>query len=437
MNTDTKNFFPISTIKRIFCFWGAVCGKSVFGTKEKDNKGFTKSPLAPTKFPTLPGIKGVEIATMEVGFVYRGRPDYFLARLAKGTVVAGVFTTSKTCSTVVDYAKAIVKGSNAVTLIAVSAGNANAFTGEKGRQANLRFVDLSKKIANVAADVIPCNTGIIGEVLDTKPLESLKEAQFTATWKQAAKAIVTTDTFAKGSVATAKIGDKTVNIVGIAKGSGMIAPHLATMLAYVFTDARISRDQLQALTEDLMDVSFNAITVDSDTSTSDSVIVCATGKANNVTGDLSDFTRALRSVFQDLAKQIVRDGEGARKFITVNVTGAESDRSAKKIAFSIANSPLVKTAIAGEDANWGRIVMAIGKSGENVDRDLLEIAIGNINIVKKGEIAKQYDEALLNRHLQRQNIVIDVDIHKKQGAATVWTCDLTHGYIDINASYRS
>ncbi len=402
------------------------------------------SPLAPAVFPQMPPIDGLEIAVAAVGFRYTNRLDYALFRLCATAAVAGVFTTSSTRSAAVLHAQhALACGG--VRTIAVNAGNANVFTGNAGRVANTIFAEQALRLCGFdpssdssVLPVVCCSTGVIGEVLDTTPLTAIPRLDFNASWHQAAQAISTTDTFAKGATATAKIDGTTVTITGIAKGSGMVAPNMATMLAYVFTDACIDQDVLNALVRDMTAVSFNSITVDSDTSTSDSVILSATGRAGNApNGDLSDFKRALQQVFIDLACQIVKDGEGASKFITVKVCGAKTDADAHTVAMAIANSPLVKTAIAGEDANWGRIVMAVGKSAAYVEADKLSIAIGGVVIAKNGERVEAYDETPVAKHLQGTHIDIAVDVNVGIGAKTVWTCDLTHGYIRINADYRS
>lgn len=403
-----------------------------------------KSPLAPLFFPDMPPLDGVEIAVASVGFKYQNRPDYVVLRLADGTCVSGAFTTSLTRSSAVDYSRQALKNGG-VRTIAINAGNSNAFTGHRGKHANdifarhaMRFTGCDGSENDGVLPVVCCSTGVIGEVLDTEPLSRMTHMDFTANWHQAAEAIVTTDTFAKGVTATAKIGDTVVRINGIAKGSGMIAPDMATMLAYIFTDACIAQDTLDDMLLEMTQLSFNAITVDSDTSTSDSVILGATGRAgNHPYADLADFKHALYGVFVDLATQIVKDGEGASKFITVRVSHAQSDKDAKTVAMAIANSPLVKTAIAGEDANWGRIVMAVGKSGAVANRDTLSIAIGGVAIAHNGEGVDNYDQAPVTQHLQGTDITIDVSLNLGTGAATVWTCDLTHGYIRINADYRS
>ena len=395
------------------------------------------SQLAPKSFPKLHTIEGIDLCAMAVGFKYTGRLDYFLARLCTGAAVSGAFTKSSTRSSAVDYCRdSLALGG--VRVLAVNSGNSNAFTGRRGQDANIQFAEMSKKLAGVDGGVVPCSTGVIGEVLDITPLQKISTAHFDSTWQDCANAILTTDTFAKGATSVAMIGDTQVKISGIAKGSGMIAPDMATMLAYIFTDATIEQSILNTIVKDMTDISFNSITVDGDTSTSDSVVLCATGKAGNDTkADLSDFKKSLQAVFIDLAQQIVKDGEGATKFITVTVKGADDAASAKAVALSIANSPLVKTAIAGQDANWGRIVMAVGKSGQNANRDTLSITVGGVVIADKGEGVEGYDELPVSQHLQGSDINIDVNLNIGDGHATVWTCDLTHGYITINADYRS
>ncbi len=402
------------------------------------------SPLAPATFPTLPDINGVRLAALACGLRYKGRTDLMLAEFAPGTVVAGVFTKSKTASATITKCKENLKSGVARALI-VNSGNANAFTGIKGVQA-------VENITAAVGDVVGCDgghvfsasTGVIGEPMDdgkiTSALNDLKNSLGggSGVWQEAANAIMTTDTFAKGATRSAKIGDTVVTINGIAKGSGMIAPDMATMLSFIFTDAAIDADVLQQMLSELNDKSFNSITVDSDTSTSDTVLVFATGAAgNDKNSPLDDFKNVLSEIMTDLAHQIVRDGEGATKFISINVTGAESEMAAKTIGLSIANSPLVKTAIAGSDANWGRIVMAVGKSGEEADRDKLSISIGGVEIAAMGSAVPGYDETPVAAHMKNDEINIQVDIGIGNGCWTVWTCDLTHGYISINADYRS
>ena len=405
----------------------------------------TVSPLAPERFPDLPEIGGVRVATVEAGIRYKGRDDLLLVELAPGTAIAGALTRSLTASAPVDWCREALTGGRARAIV-VNSGNANAFTGRVGKTAVEHTVAAAAAALGCAErEVFVSSTGVIGEPLPAEStivqkLPGLARALASGSWDRAAGAIMTTDTFPKGASAEAKIGGRTVRIAGIAKGSGMIAPDMATMLAYVFTDAAVPPDLLQRLTSRAVERSFNAITVDSDTSTSDTVLVAATGAAGNPEPDaamLRGFARALEAVCRDLAHQIVRDGEGASKFVEIAVTGAASARAAKRIGLAIANSPLVKTAIAGEDANWGRIVMAVGKAGEKADRDALRIGIGGVEITRGGQVVPDYDETPVARHMQGQDIRIAVDIGVGRGKATVWTCDLTHGYIDINGSYRS
>lgn len=407
----------------------------------------TKSPLAPGRFPVLPPIDGVRLSAGACGLRYKGRSDLMLAELAKNTRIAGVFTRSLTAAAPIDWCRKALKGGR-VRAIVVNSGNANAFTGRVGDAA----VRDTVRAAAAAFDcpqnqVFVSSTGVIGEPLPVErlvqALPRLKGNLAPGAWRAVADAIMTTDTFAKGATRTARIDGATVTINGIAKGSGMIAPDMATMLAYVFTDAAIDQGPLQAALSAAANKSFNAITVDSDTSTSDTVLLCATGRAAHrritsaTDARLRDFRRKLEEVMIDLAQQIVRDGEGASKFVTVTVTGAASARAAKRIALSIANSPLVKTAVAGEDANWGRIVMAVGKAGERADRDRLQIRIGGIVVAEDGLRRAGYDETPIAQHMKGQNIDIAADVGIGRGRATVWTCDLTHGYININADYRT
>ncbi|TCS63496.1 bifunctional glutamate N-acetyltransferase/amino-acid acetyltransferase ArgJ [Varunaivibrio sulfuroxidans] len=405
------------------------------------------SPLAPASFPKMTPLGGVRLAVGACGVRYKERTDVLLVELAPGATVGGVFTRSKTASASVLRCRAHLPGGAARALL-VNSGNANAFTGARGVAAVDRVVATAANVLGCAEEtVFTSSTGVIGEPLPdgklTAFLPTLKERLDADRWEDAARAIMTTDTFAKGSVRTARIGGATVRIQAIAKGSGMIAPDMATMLAYVFTDAKIPAPVLQALVAEGAERSFNAITVDSDTSTSDTLLAFATGHARHAEVEaaddpiLADFRAAFDAVLIDLAHQIVRDGEGARKFVTIAVGGAQNDVAARKIGLAIANSPLVKTAIAGEDANWGRIVMAIGKAGEAADRDRIAIAIGGVEIARDGEAVPDYDETPVARHMKGQEIDIAVDVGVGTGAATVWTCDLTHGYIDINADYRS
>ena len=405
----------------------------------------TVSPLAPERFPDMPAIGGVRAATAEAGIRYKGRDDLLLVELAPGTAIAGALTRSLTASAPVEWCREALAGGRARAIV-VNSGNANAFTGRLGQAAVAHTVAAAAGGLGCAErEVFVSSTGVIGEPLPAEStivekLPGLVRALSSGAWEGAARAIMTTDTFPKGASATARIGGRTVKIAGIAKGSGMIAPDMATMLAYVFTDAAVPPGLLQRLTSRAVERSFNAVTVDSDTSTSDTVLVAATGAAGNPEPDaamLRGFAQALEAVCRDLAHQIVRDGEGASKFVEIAVSGAASARAAKRIGLAIANSPLVKTAIAGEDANWGRIVMAVGKAGEKADRDALRIAIGGVEITRGGQVVPDYDETPVARHMRGQDIAIAVDVGVGRGKATVWTCDLTHGYIDINGSYRS
>jgi glutamate N-acetyltransferase/amino-acid N-acetyltransferase len=410
--------------------------------------GPTKSPLAPIAFASLPPLAGVRLATGEAGIKYRDRTDVLLMVLAPSTQVAGVFTKSKTASAPVDWCRKHLPAGTARVLV-VNSGNANAFTGKAGAES-------VREVAESAAGVVGCraqevflaSTGVIGEPLPhqkiTRILGRLAESGAAGGWRQAAEAIMTTDTFPKLATATAHIDGHRVTISGIAKGSGMIMPDMATMLSFIFTDARLPAGVLQPLLNEAVSRSFNAITVDSDTSTSDTLLLFATGKGANHPSiskasdkRLNQFKDRLNTVLLDLAQQVVKDGEGATKLIQVEVTGAQTNESAKKIALSIANSPLVKTAIAGGDANWGRVVMAVGKAGEPAERDRLKIVFGNHVVADKGERAAGYNEALATKAVSGQEVAISVDVGVAKGRATVWTCDLTEGYIRINGSYRS
>lgn len=405
-----------------------------------------KSPLAPTHIPTLPELDGVLIGTAATEMKYKGRDDLLLISIPDGAVIAGVFTTSKCFSAPVGWCRDIVSKNKKAKALLVNAGNANAFTGTAGDNAMFSTIKaVADELNCEEEEVYVASTGVIGEVLDEKwiiaHIEDTSQNLSKNNWNAAAKAILTTDTFAKLSTKTAMIGDQKVTINGITKGSGMIAPDMATMLGFIFTDAAIEKDVLQMLLKETCDESFNSITVDSDTSTSDTVLLFATGKENPINDiadeRLNDFKKKLAELMLDLSHQIVRDGEGASKFISINVTGAENDSAAKKIALSIANSPLVKTAIAGEDANWGRIVMAVGKAGEKADRDKLNITIGGQKVTESGMAVDGYDEDYCTSHLKGQEIDIAVDVGIARGQSTVWTCDLTHEYITINADYRS
>jgi glutamate N-acetyltransferase/amino-acid N-acetyltransferase len=401
-----------------------------------------KSPLAPDAFPTMPAIAGVRLAVGEAAIKYQDRTDLMVAQLASGTTVAGVYTRSLTASAPVEWCRKALGGGQAEALI-VNSGNANAFTGKAGEASVERTVEAAADLFSCRpSKVFVASTGVIGERLPddklTAALPGVMETLDADNWEEAAQAILTTDTFAKGASRTADIGGTQVTINGIAKGSGMIAPDMATLLAFVFTDADIDAESLQSLLASGADKSFNAITVDSDTSTSDSLMLFATGQAgNDKAASLDDFKAKLDELLIDLAGQVVRDGEGASKFISVTVTGADDHGAAKRIGLAIANSPLVKTAIAGEDANWGRIVMAVGKAGEKADRDKLVIKIGGIAITDGGQVIAGYDETPVAEHMKGSDIDISADVGIASGEATVWTCDLTHGYITINADYRS
>jgi glutamate N-acetyltransferase/amino-acid N-acetyltransferase len=404
------------------------------------------SPLA-TALPALPPLAGVALGAAAAGIRYQGRNDLVMVELAPGTTVAGVFTRNKCPGAPVDWCRAALKGGRARALVA-NAGNANVFTGRAGAEA-------TRATAAAAAGLIGCrprevmlaSTGVIGEVLPhetlTAALPALHAALAEDAWDAAARAIMTTDTFPKGAIRKCRIGAAEVTIQGFCKGSGMIAPDMATMLCFVFTDARLSASLLQSALNKGVGGSFNCTTVDSDTSTSDTVLLFATGQARHPrvsaegTSMLREFQAALADLLLDLALQVVRDGEGARKLVRIDVTGAVSARSAKRVALAIANSPLVKTAVAGEDANWGRIVMAVGKAGEPAERDRLSVAVGGVWMARDGAVVDGYDEAPVVEHMKGGEVTIEVDLALGRGRATVWTCDLTHGYIDINGSYRS
>ncbi|MCS6921105.1 MAG: bifunctional glutamate N-acetyltransferase/amino-acid acetyltransferase ArgJ [Elioraea sp.] len=404
------------------------------------------SPLA-VPFPPMPPIAGVTLGATAAGIRYRGRDDVMLMAFAPGTTVAGVFTRNRCPGAPIDWCRAALASGRARALL-VNAGNANVFTGRLGREACDRA---ARAVADLlgcrARDVFLASTGVIGQPLPVERIEAalpdLARSLTAEGWERAARAIMTTDTFPKGAVRSARIGNAAVTIAGIAKGSGMIAPDLATMLCFLVTDAKVPAPALQRLLARGVESSFNRTTVDSDTSTSDTVLLFATGQAKHprvpAQGGplLRDFARALNEVLQELALAVVRDGEGAQKLIRIDVSGAVSPRSAKRVALAIANSPLVKTAIAGEDANWGRIVMAVGKAGEPADRDRLSVAIGGVWMARDGSVVPDYDETPVVAHMKGREIAIAVDLGLGRGRATVWTCDLTHGYIDINGSYRS
>ena len=408
---------------------------------------YNRSPLAPKSFPRLPAIPGVQIASRAAGLRYSGRRDLFVAQTAPGTTVAGVFTRSKTAAAPVDWCQQAVRGGVGRCLV-VNAGNANAFTGRAGLQTVAETVGCMRGLSGCAeTEVLIASTGVIGEQLSAAKIIGALPGAYASMkptgWKNAAEAIRTTDTFPKGAVRYATIGRTKVRLAGIAKGSGMIAPDMATMLAFLFTDAAIPAPVLRRLLRSANERTFNAITVDGDTSTSDTVLLFATGQARHApitspaATELAGFREALHDLMLDLAHQIVRDGEGASKFVEIRIRGAESKTAARNIAMAIANSPLVKTAIAGEDPNWGRIVMAVGKAGEQADRDRLAIDFGDIAVARAGEQAANYSEAKAARYMKRREIEIAVDVGVGRGRFTAWTCDLTHGYIAINSDYRS
>src|SRR5215471_6117972 len=405
------------------------------------------SPLAPKAFPQLAPIAGVRLAAFACGIRYTGRDDLMLAELAPGSTVAGVFTRSLTAGAPVLWCRDCVPGGK-VRGIVVNSGNSNVFTGRAGK-------DVVVNTAATAARLLACDpkeifissTGVIGEpppaekIIDALP--KVVQLLSADAWEPAARAILTTDTFPKGATATAAIDGVEVCLNGFAKGSGMIAPDMATMLAYVFTDAALPATVLQPLLTEAADRSFNCVTVDGDTSTSDTVLLCATQQAGHppivspADRRLAGFRQALDSVMIDLAQQVARDGEGAQKFVTIEIAGAATARAARSIGLAIGNSPLVKTALSAGDPNWGRIVMAVGKAGEKIDPDRLAISIGGIPILAEGGPVPGYYEAPVAEYMKGREITIAIDIAIGTGNATVWTCDLTHGYIDINASYRS
>ncbi|MFH1796518.1 MAG: bifunctional glutamate N-acetyltransferase/amino-acid acetyltransferase ArgJ [Pseudomonadota bacterium] len=408
------------------------------------------SPLAPKSHPKMPPIAGLRIATAEAGIKYKGRTDLLAMVFDEGTTVAGVFTRSKCPSAPVDLCRANLPGGKARMLV-VNSGNANAFTGKKGRAATDATASAASSAAGCAAsEVFLASTGVIGEPLDpakfTHLLADMAKRAQPELWPEAGRAIMTTDTYPKYATQTVLLGDTLVTINGIAKGAGMIAPDMATMLSFVATDAPIAAPVLQELLSKGTAKTFNAVTVDSDTSTSDTLLLFATGAAAKRGAPriedakdvrLQPFRRALNKILKNLALQVVRDGEGARKEVEVTVTGAKSARSAKKIALSIANSPLVKTAVAGEDANWGRVVMAVGKAGEPADRDRLSVWFGDIRVAHEGERDPDYSEAATSSYMKRDRIKVRADIGIGRGKATVWTCDLTKEYVAINGDYRS
>lgn len=406
------------------------------------------SPLAPTDVPELPPLAGVRLATAAAGIRYKGRTDVLLALLDPGTTVAGVFTTSKCPSAPVEWCRDKLKGGKARALV-VNSGNANAFTGKTGRASTALTAKIAAKAAGCSlGEVFLASTGVIGEPLDATKfngvLDMLAHDVTPDGWLDAAKAIMTTDTFPKVATATVKLGKAKVTINGMAKGAGMIAPDMATMLSFVFTDAPLSAGVLQALLKSGVEDTFNAVTIDGDTSTSDTLLAFATGAAEGApkisrASDprLKAFVKAFNAVLADLAEQVARDGEGARKLVEIVVEGATSKKSARRIAMSIANSPLVKTAIAGEDANWGRVVMAVGKAGEPADRDKLSISFNGIRVAKSGARDPSYDEAEVSAAMKHPKIQIKVALGLGKGRDRVLTCDLTKEYVAINGDYRS
>ncbi|HEV7634424.1 MAG TPA: bifunctional glutamate N-acetyltransferase/amino-acid acetyltransferase ArgJ [Bradyrhizobium sp.] len=408
------------------------------------------SPLAPTHIPDMPAISGVKLATAAAGIRYKGRTDVLLAVMDKGTAVAGVFTKSKCPSAPVEWCRAKLPHGQARGLV-VNSGNANAFTGKTGRQATTLTAEIAARALGCRPnEVFLASTGVIGEPLDAAKfdgvLDTLVQQAAPGEWLNAAKAIMTTDTFPKVATATVKLGKATVTINGMSKGAGMIAPDMATMLAFVFTDAPIAAGALQSLLKSGVEDTFNAVTIDGDTSTSDTLLAFATGAAAgngapkiSRAGDprLKAFTKAFHGVLADLAEQVARDGEGARKLVEIIVEGATSKPSARRIAMSVANSPLVKTAIAGEDANWGRVVMAVGKAGEPANRDKLAISFNGIRVASRGARDPSYDEAEVSAAMKNPNIQIRIALGLGKGRDRVLTCDLTKEYVAINGDYRS
>jgi len=410
----------------------------------------TVSPLAPKHVPLMPPVAGVKLATAAAGIRYAGRTDVLLALFDKGTAVAGVLTRSKCPSAPVDWCRARIKAGKAQALV-VNSGNANAFTGKNGRAATKLTADIAAQaIGCKPGDIFLASTGVIGEPLDARKFSGVMDGLIASAteerWLDAAHAIMTTDTFPKVATATAKIGAATVTINGIAKGAGMIAPDMATMLSFIFTDAPIAAGALQALLKEGVTDTFNAVTIDGDTSTSDTLLAFATGAAaacgapkisRAADPRLKNFRMSFNAVLANLAEQVARDGEGARKLVEVIVEGAVSKHSARRIALSIANSPLVKTAIAGEDANWGRVVMAVGKAGEPANRDRLAIWFGGIRVAHQGERDPSYDEAAISAVMKKPEISLKVSLGLGRGRDRVLTCDLTKEYIAINSDYRS
>ncbi|MBR0943410.1 bifunctional glutamate N-acetyltransferase/amino-acid acetyltransferase ArgJ [Bradyrhizobium liaoningense] len=408
------------------------------------------SPLAPKTVPDMPVIAGVRLATAEAGIRYKNRTDVLLAVMDKGTAVAGVFTRSKCPSAPVEWCRAKLKGGKARALV-VNSGNANAFTGKTGRSSTALTAKIAAKAVGCSeGEIFLASTGVIGEPLDATKFDGvlgrLAETAEPGDYLTAAKAIMTTDTFPKVATATVKLGKAKVTINGMAKGAGMIAPDMATMLSFIFTDAPIAPAALQALLKSGVDDTFNAVTIDGDTSTSDTLLAFATGAAAEHGAPkisrasdprLKAFVKAFNQVLANLSEQVARDGEGARKLVEITVEGAKTKASARKIAMSIANSPLVKTAIAGEDANWGRVVMAVGKAGEPADRDKLSISFNGIRVAKSGARDPDYDEAQVSEAMKAPEIAIKVSLGLGKGRDRVLTCDLTKEYVAINGDYRS
>ncbi|OKO86543.1 bifunctional glutamate N-acetyltransferase/amino-acid acetyltransferase ArgJ [Bradyrhizobium sp. AS23.2] len=410
----------------------------------------TVSPLAPKHVPDMPVIAGVRLATAEAGIRYKNRTDVLLAVMDKGTTVAGVFTRSKCPSAPVEWCRAKLKGGKARALV-VNSGNANAFTGKTGRASTALTAKIAAKAVGCGeGEIFLASTGVIGEPLDATKFDGvlgrLADAAEPGDYLAAAKAIMTTDTFPKVATATVKLGKAKVTINGMAKGAGMIAPDMATMLSFIFTDAPIAPAALQALLKSGVEDTFNAVTIDGDTSTSDTLLAFATGAAAEHGAPkisrasdprLKAFVKAFNQVLANLSEQVARDGEGARKLVEITVEGAKTKASARKIAMSIANSPLVKTAIAGEDANWGRVVMAVGKAGEPADRDKLSISFNGIRVAKSGARDPSYDEAQVSEAMKAPEIAIKVSLGLGKGRDRVLTCDLTKEYVAINGDYRS
>jgi glutamate N-acetyltransferase/amino-acid N-acetyltransferase len=405
------------------------------------------SPLAPAGLPALPAIAGLRFAAGCTGMRYKGRDDLMVAALDAGATIAAVTTRNTMCSAPVEWCRVQARHGRARAIV-VNAGNANVFTGRDGFRAVERTARRTAALLGCKAEeVFVSSTGVIGMKLPVEKIEATLPALASALdaggAERALRAIMTTDTFPKAAVRRARIGRTEVTIMGFCKGSGMIAPDMATMLGYVFTDARLPASVLRALLRDGTDESFNCMSVDGDTSTSDTVLLAATGKARHAAvrsaadPALRDFRARLKDLLVELAQLVAKDGEGAQKFVTIKVSGAASDASARKVALAIANSPLVKTAIAAGDANWGRVVMAIGKSGQPADRDRTSVRIGGVTIARRGDLVPGYDEAPVARHMAGRDILVEAEIGVGKGRATVWTCDLTHGYVDINGSYRS